>query len=120
MLNACTFKSLEAAKLHYLSLIDSLAADKRYLDPALLDLHRQKLFEANQGGGEYLEAEAIEVGMPLDVLVSSVLHQHQRRQKWTQQIELARIKTKSLVRKAASASEMHMLVNRFKQQLTMI
>ncbi|BCB62228.1 hypothetical protein HaloA020_29290 [Halomonas sp. A020] len=120
MLNACTFKSREAAKLHYLSLIDSLAADKRYVDPALLDLHRQKLLEANQGGGEYLEAEAIEVGMPLDVLVSSVLHQHQRRQKWTQQIELARIKTKSLVRKAASASEMHMLVNRFKQQLTMI
>lgn len=119
-LDARTHASLRDARAHYLTLIDNAAAHQRYLDPAQCDVYRQKVAEARQGGGHRLEEEAGMLGIPLDVLTSAVLHQHERRQTMVQTVEMARIKAKRDIRDAPTPAAMDAIVNAFKQQLSLL
>ena len=119
-LKASTFASRDDAEEHYLSMIDTHAANARHIDSAQADVYKQKLMEAREGCGELLELEAKELGMPLDVLVNAVLHQHEKRQLRSHHIELDRVKAKANIRKANTAAEMYEAVKEFKQQLTLL
>lgn len=119
-LSANTFKSREEAEDHFLTLIDTLASSARYIDPAQSDVYKQKLIEAREGSGKLLESEAKELGMPLDVLINAILHQHEKRQLRIHRIELDRVKAKANIRKANTAAEMHEEIKEFKQQLTLL
>lgn len=116
-LNAHTFASRADAETHYLALIDSEAAVARYIDPTLAEVYREKLAEANAGGGPLLAAEASALGVDHDTVRNAVLCSHHRRQRSVNRIELARITAKAAVRNATTAAAMHRIYHDFKGAL---
>ena len=116
-LNAHTFASRDDAESHYLGLIDGAAAKARRIDPAQAELYREKVAQANAGGGPLLDAEAAALGVELDAVRRAVLSKHQRWQQHAQQIELARLQAKAAVRNAATAAAMHRIYYEFKGAL---
>ena len=116
-LNAHTFASRDDAEAHYLALIDSAAAEARYIDPAQAEVYREKLAEAKAGGGPRLTAEAKALGIDADTVRNAVLRNHQDWQQHVNRIELARITAKAAVRNAANAADMHRIYHEFKEAL---
>ncbi|MEH6641386.1 hypothetical protein [Vreelandella glaciei] len=116
-LNAATYAHREDAEAHYLALIDTAAARARYIDPAQAELYREKFAQAASGGGALLDVEAETLGVDPDAVRQAVLRNHHLRQRLTHRIELARIKAKSDVRKAASAAEMHRIYHQLESSL---
>lgn len=116
-LNAHTFATRDDAELHHLALIDAAAAKARRIDPAQAELYREKVAEANAGGGPLLDAEAAALGTDPDTVRQAVLSNHERWQCRTQQIELARLQAKAAVRAADTAATMHRIYHDYQEAL---
>ena len=116
-LNAHTFASRDDAEAHYLALIDSAAAEARYIDPAQAEVYREKLAEAKAGGGPRLTAEAAALGADPETVRNAVLRNHHRWQQHTNHVELARITAKASVRNAATAAAMHRIYSDYQEAL---
>ena len=116
-LNASTFPRRVDAEQHYLTLIDALAAQARYIDPAQAEVYREKLAQAQAGGGPLLEAESAALGANAETVRKAVLRNHDQRQQHVNAVELARIKAKADVRNAATTADMHRIYHELEDAL---
>lgn len=113
-MQAHTYKNIEQSITVHLKMIDDAACDARKIDASQFEIYQRKLVEANAGGGSMLQAESELLNVELSELCESVLAEHDARDEYINKVELARIKAKSDVRKAMSASAMHAIVENFK------
>lgn len=116
-LNAHTFAARDDAELHHLALIDAAAAKARRIDPAQAELYREKVAQANAGGGPLLDAEAAALGEDPAAVRNAVLLSHEQWQQYTQRVELARLQAKAAVRAAETAAAMHRIYRDYKEAL---
>lgn len=119
-LNANTYATLEDAAYHFLEEIDGAAARARAMDAVQADIYRQKIDEANAGGGPLLEAEAAAIGIELPALCRAVKQEHLHRQNYVHSVEVARTKAKVDVRNAATAADMHRVLHAFRDCIDML
>ena len=116
-LNAHTFACRDDAEAHYLALIDSSAATARHIDPAQAEVYREKLAQAQAGGGGLINAEAAALGVDAEAVRQAVLTNHQRWQQHTTRIEIARVKAKASIRNANTPAGMRAVYQAFKESL---
>lgn len=116
-LNAGTFARREDAEFHYLAVIDKAAAEARRIDPAQAEMYRQKLAQAQAGGGVLINAEAAALGVDAEAVRQAVLTNHQRWQQRITRIEIARIKAKASIRNANTPADMQAVYQAFKESL---
>ncbi|MCF2913381.1 hypothetical protein [Halomonas sp. Cn5-12] len=116
-LNAGTFACRDDAEAHYLAVIDKAAADERWIDPAQAEMYRQKLSQAQVGGGGLINAEAAALGTDAETVRQAVLRNHQRWQQRITHIELARVQAKASIRNASTAAHMQAVYQTFKESL---
>lgn len=108
------FEDLAEAQTHYLRQVDSTAEQVRlrYITPGAGQAmtYEQKYREAVAGDGPLLQAEANALGLTVSEVAQSVLDAHAAWQIAGARIEGLRLKAKADIRKAATAAEMHDVV----------